>query len=153
MAGGDVGGNERRRGTGLERQRVDDARQRQRHPGRRMRVHLIQFDAPGRDQRSQPEPRALALAGEGAKRGEVEIVLRRDLLQARIQHRLEPGGGQRIDVDRSGERERDRIARCFFPSFASDGAAPPCKPDRRQIGIASACVRLTDLVIERRERV
>ena len=152
MTGGDVGGNERRRGTGLERQLADEARQRQRHPGRRMRVRLIQFDAAGRDQRSQPEPRALALAGEGAEGGEVEIVLRRDLLQARIQHRLEPGAGQRIELDGGGKRERNRIAGRFVRALAGDRLAPPGKPHRRQSGIARAFRRLSDLVVERSQR-
>ena len=64
--------------------------------------------------------RALALVGEGAKSGEVEIVLRRDFLQARVQHRLEPRLGQRVGVDRRAKRERDRVAGRFVPPFAGD---------------------------------
>ena len=113
VAGGDVGGDERRRRSGLERQFLEQARQRQRHAGRRMRVRRIEILSPGGDARRKPQPRALALVGEGAKSCEVEIVLRRDLLQARVQHRLEPCLGQGIGVDRRAKRERDRVAGRF----------------------------------------
>ena len=152
VAGGDVGGNERRRRSGLERQLLEHARERQRHAGWRMRVGLVEIRCAGRDSRREPEPRALALVGEGAERSEVEIVLRRNLLQARIQHRLEPGARQRVGLDRRAKRERDRIAGRFIRPFAGDGFAPPGEPDRRQIGIARAPQRMPDFRVERSER-
>ena len=69
---------------------------------------------------AKPQARPLALVGEGAKSREVEIVLRRDLLQARVQHRLEPCSGQGIGVDRRAKRERDRVAGRFGLPFAGD---------------------------------
>jgi hypothetical protein len=48
----------------------------------------------------------------------VEIILRRDLLQARVQHRLEPWLGQGIGVDRRTKRECDRVARRFGLALA-----------------------------------
>ena len=108
--------------------------------------------APAAIRAGEPEPRALALVGEGAERSEVEIVLRRNLLQARIQHRLEPGARQRMSLDRRAKRERDRIAGRLIRPFAADGFAPPGEPDRRQIGIARAPQRMADFRVERRER-
>ena len=131
---------------------MEEAGQRQRHPGRRVRVRLIQFDAAGRDQRREPQPRALAFIGESPKCREVEIVLRRDLLEAGVQHRLEPDAGKRIGVDRGGKRERDRAAGRLVLPFAANDPAPPGKPHRREIGIARAQVRLTDFVIESGQR-
>ena len=116
-----------------------------------MRVGRIEILSPCRDARREPQPRAFALVGEGAKSHVVEIVLRRDLLQARVQHRLEPGLGQGIGVDRRAKRERDRIAGRFGLPFAGDDFAPPGEPYRRQIGIARALERMTDFVVEARQ--
>ena len=100
MAGGDVDGDQRRRRAGPEWQLLQEADERERHAGRRMRVRRIEIPPAGRDPRRELEPRALALIGEGAKGDEIEIVLRRDRLQARVHHRLEPGFWQRVGVDR-----------------------------------------------------
>ena len=100
MAGGDIGGDQRRRRAGPERQLLKQADKRERHAGRRMRVRRIEILPAGRDPRREPEPRALALIGESAKGDEIEIVLRRDRLQARVEHRLEPRFWQRVGVDR-----------------------------------------------------
>ena len=118
-----------------------------------MRVRLVQLDAAGRDQRRERQPRALALVSESAERGEVEIVLRRDLLQARVQHRREPGAGKRVSLDRGGKSERDRAPCRFVGTLAGDNSAPPGEPHRREIGIAGASERLADFVIERRKSV
>ena len=116
-----------------------------------MRVCRIEILPPGGDARREPQPRALALVGESAKSHVVEIVLRRDLLQARAQHRLEPWLRQGIGVDRCAKRERDRIAGRFGMAFAADDFAPPGEADRREIGIARALERMTDFVVETRE--
>ena len=100
---------------------------------------------------AKPQARALALIGEGAKSHEVEIILRRDLLQARVEHRLEPGSGQGIGVDRRAKGKRDWVAGRFGLPFAGDDFAPPGKPDRHEIGIARALERMTDFVIETRQ--
>ena len=128
------------------------ADQRERHAGGRVRVRRIEILPAGRDPRREPEPRALALIGEGAKGDEVEIVLRRDRLQARVQHRLEPGFWQRIGVDRRAERQRDRAARRLVAPVAGDRFAPPGEPYRRQIGIARTRERVTNFRVEARER-
>ena len=128
------------------------ADERERHAGRRMRVRRIEILPAGRDPRREPEPRALALIGEGAKGDEIEIVLRRDRLQARVQHRLEPGFWQRVGVDRRAERQRDRAARRLVTPVAGDRFAPPGEPYRRQIGIARTRERVTDFRVEARER-
>ena len=83
-----------------------------------MRVRRVKIPSLRGDARRQAQARALALIGEGAKSREVEIILRRDLLQARVQHRLEPGSGQRIGVDRRAKRKRDRVAGRFGLPFA-----------------------------------
>ena len=145
-AGMSVGADPALNGSSLEQ-----AGQRQRHAGGRMRVRRIEILSAGRDSRREPQPRALALVGEGAKSDEVEIVLRRDLLQARVQHRLEPGARQRVGVDRRAKRERDRVAGRFGLPFAGDRFAPPGEPYRRQIGIARALERVTDFVVEARQ--
>ena len=98
------------------------------------------------------QPRALALVGESAKRGKVEIVLRRDLLKPRVQHRLEPGAGQGVCVDRRAKRKRDRMAGRFFRPFARDDAAPPREPQGGEIRVARARERVTDFGVETRER-
>ena len=116
-----------------------------------MRVSFIQIVPAGRDSRRQTQPRALALVGESAKSGEVEIVLRRDLLKACVEHRLEPGAGESVGVDRGAKRKRDRTAGRFFAPLADDDAAPPRKPHGGEIGVASAQERVTDLVIETRQ--
>src|ERR1700722_8872280 len=113
-----------------------------------MRARGIEILAPGCGARSQPYSPALALVCEGAKSHEVEIVLRRDFLQARVQHRLEPCQWQRIVVDRRAKRERDWVAGRFGLSFAGDRFAPPGKPYRCQIGVACALARITDFIIE-----
>ena len=151
MASGDIGGNQRRRSSGLERQLIKHTRQRQRNSRRRMRVRFVQIVSAGRDSRRQTQPRALALAGESAKSGEVEIVLRRDLLKASVEHRLEPGARQSVGVDRGTKRKRDRTAGRFFAPLADDDAAPPGKPHGREIGVARTHERVTDLGIETRE--
>ena len=93
--------------------------QRQRDSRRRMRVRFVHIVSVGRDSRRQTQPRALAFAGESAKSGKIEIVLRRDLLKACVDHRLEPGGLQIVGVDRSTQRKRDRTAGRFFAPLAS----------------------------------
>ena len=116
-----------------------------------MRFRRIEILSAGRDARRQAQARALALVGEGAKSRKVEILLRRDLLQTGVQHRLEPCQWQRIVVDRRAKRERDRVAGRFGSPFTGNRFAPPREPHRRQIWIARALERLTDFVIEARQ--
>ena len=118
-----------------------------------MRVRRVEVAPSGGDAATASRSRApFALAGEGLEGGESEVVLRRHLLQPRVEHRLEPVARQREGVDGGAKRERDRIACGFLVPLAANGAAPPGEPQRRQIGIARAPTRLADFVIEACER-
>ena len=119
MARRDVDRKQRRRRARPERQSQEHPRQRQRQPGRRMRFARVEVAAPCRDLRGETQPRPFALAGIGLEGDEVEIVLRRDLLEPRVEHRLEPIARQRESVDRGAERERDRASRRLRVALAA----------------------------------
>ena len=119
---------------------------------RRMRASVVEVVSAGRNLRGQAQPLSFSLRGIGLEGDEVEIVLRRHLLQPRVDHRLEPLARQGEGVDGRAKRERDRIAGGFVVALAARDFAPPREPDRREIGIARAKARLTDFIIEACER-
>ena len=148
----DVGREQSRRRAGPKRQRREHAGQRESEPGRRMHARRIEDGASRRDLRRQPQPRAFALLGISLEGDQVEILLRRDLLQPRVEHRLRPCAGQRERLEGCAERERDRAAGRFPVALGVDDSAPPGEPDRRKIGVASANSGLTDFIVEARQR-
>ena len=148
----DIGRKELRR-RALSRGKIgEEARKRDRRAGRAARLGRVEIGAADRDARRKLQPCALAAGGVAVlELGEGQAPFGRDLLEARVEHRLDRAGGQRKRRDRAPHRERRRAPRGFALTVAKHRLPPPREADLREPRVARAKQRLADLMVERGE--